>query len=430
MAKSAPLPKSVPGDEAAIAAAAAALTQCPRPVQIDCSVQHYDWGDPEFIPALLGRPNPGRRPFAELWIGAHPDLPSVARVGDTAVALNRLIAAAPAALLGRRVDAAFGGRLPFLFKVLAARQPLSIQVHPDLEQARAGFARETRGGIAADAATRNYRDDNHKPELLVALTDFYALRGFRPLHRIAETLAATPELATLADGLRAGKDRLAELYRHLMHLPRPAVDALLDPLLERLGAEHDAAAFGRDDPRFWLLHADRIYSAPGRRDRGLFSVLLLNLIHLRPGQGLFLPAGELHSYLDGAGVELMANSNNVLRGGLTPKHIDVDGLLRILRFDAGASTVIEARALDEVRGCYQVPAAEFQLEAWSLPAGARQHLTDTGVRLGLVLDGDLECSGNGHSLRLGPGQTCLIPAGCETSFRAVQTTTLYLAGVP
>jgi len=434
MANTAPIRNLIEADEAAIAAAATALTQRPRPLRLDCGVQHYDWGDHSYIPGLLGQDNRPPRPFAELWIGAHPDLPSLARVEGHSIALDRLIKAAPEALLGRRVNANFGGRLPFLLKVLAARQPLSIQAHPDLTQAHAGFERESHQGIAIGDARRNYRDSNHKPELLVALTDFYALRGFRPLHEIARTLSTTPELRALSRSWGAGKQRLADLYRDLMRMPQPDINAILDPMLARLEAEQIGAAFEREDWRFWLLHADRLFSQPGRRDRGLLSFLLLNLIHLRPGQGLYLPAGELHSYLQGAGLELMANSNNVLRGGLTPKHIDVDELLNVVRVDAAIdhapADIIEPAALDDACLRYRAPAAEYELQACTLPAGKRHRLRDADVRLGLVLSGAVELHGNGIELRLRQGQTFFIPPHCEISLRAKQSATLYLADVP
>ena len=420
----------VADDDATVRRAAERMQRSPRPVRLDCRVQHYSWGDWTFIPTLIGQTNRSRRPFAELWIGAHPDLPAVAWIDGQAVTLDRLIEAAPRALLGQDAAARFDGKLPFLFKVLAARKPLSIQVHPNLEQARAGFDWEDRNGVPIDNAKRNYRDRNHKPELLVALTDFYALRGFRPLPEVAALLASMSELHTVTEALGSSNDGLGDLYRQLMWLPQQAVNALLDPLVQRLQHEHRATAFTLDDPRFWLLHADRLFSMPGRRDRGLFSTLLLNLIHLRPGQGIFLPAGELHSYLRGVGLELMANSNNVLRGGLTPKHIDVDELLRVVRFDDTPAALIEPQTMDSARLRYRVPVTEFELDALTLQARQQYRLPATGIRLALLLDGELEVEGNGERLRLRRGQSFLIPADCATTLRALRHTRLYLAGVP
>jgi mannose-6-phosphate isomerase len=431
-ARNAPALNSVASNDVAAARRAAALIKrSPRPLRLDGRVQHYSWGDSTFIPTLIGQPNRSRRPFAELWIGAHPDLPAVAWIDGTAVTLDRLIDAAPEALLGQDVAARFDGKLPFLLKVLAARQPLSIQVHPNLEQARDGFDREDRDGVPIDNAKRNYRDRNHKPELLVALTDFYALRGFRPLSEVGELLASMPELRSVTEAISDSNRGLGDLYRRLMRLPQQSVNALLDPLVHRLHDEHRATAFSRDDPRFWLLHADRLFSVPGRRDRGLFSTLLLKLMHLHPDQGIFLPAGELHSYLQGVGLELMANSNNVLRGGLTPKHVDVDELLRVVRFEAAPAEIIEPETIQAARTRYRVPAAEFELEALSLRAAEQRTLPKAGIRVALILDGDLELdSKTGARLRLARGQSFLLPAGCATTLHATRDTTLYIAGVP
>lgn len=430
MSRTATALRSVADDRAVVRRAADLMRRAPRPLLLDCRVQHYGWGDLSFIPALIGQANRARQPFAELWIGAHRDLPSIAWVDGDSVPLDHLIDAAPEVLLGKDVAAGFDGKLPFLFKVLAARQPLSIQVHPNLSQARAGFDREERDRTPIDNARRNYHDRNHKPELLVALTDFFALQGFRPLPEVATLLASTPELQPLGDVLGRSTHGLDGLYRHLMCLPQQAVNTLLDPLLTRLEAAHRKTRFQRDDHRFWLLRADRLFSRPGRRDRGLFSTLLLNLIHLHPGQALFLPAGELHSYLQGAGIELMANSNNVLRGGLTPKHIDVDELLSVVRFDTGPAAIIEPRVIDSARACYRVPAPEFALEGLTLRAKSQQRLPDAGIRLGLILEGSLEIDGNGERLRLKRGQSFLIPAHCGTTLNARCDTRLYVATVP
>ncbi|MCF7985393.1 MAG: mannose-6-phosphate isomerase, class I [Thiohalocapsa sp.] len=421
-------------EQAAIEQTIAAFARRPRPVALRCGVQHYQWGDTRYIPALIGEPHPDGRPFAELWIGAHPDMPAHALISGTAVPLDRLIADAPEQLLGRAAPVGAKPGLPFLFKVLAADQPLSIQVHPNAQQAAAGFDRETAAGVPPDDPSRNYRDRNHKPELLVALTDFYALRGFKPLPRIGETLNAIPELASIAREFEHSPAGLENLYRRLMRLAQAQVDALLGPLMERLAAEHARKPFVVDDYRYWMLCADELFSHPGQRDRGLFSILLLNLIHLRPGQGIYLPAGELHSYLRGAGVELMANSNNVLRGGLTPKHIDVEELLRVVRFEAGPPAVIEADG-GGASGTYRTPAREFVLERRRIARGGRLRLDLGSVALGLVLKGALTAATAkrepvGERLHLGRGQCFLVPGACTAEFRCSADAEVYLARAP
>jgi mannose-6-phosphate isomerase len=391
---------------------------------------------------LLEVPNPDGRPFAELWVGAHPDLPASARLAsDHLVPLDRLIAAAPAAVLGADTAAAFGGELPFLFKVLAAATPLSIQAHPNRAQAERGFAREEQLGIPPGAPQRNYRDRNHKPELLVALTDFHALRGFRPMAEIAAELAVYPALAGLAARLDGSVAGLRRLYADFMRLPQPEVDALLAPVLAQSRRRADDATDpGRARCR-WLLHADGLFSARGpaggHHDRGLLSFLLLNLLHLRPGEAIYLPAGELHSYLEGAGLELMANSNNVLRGGLTNKHIDVAALLEVLHLDPHEPEIIQPRA-EAAPGSgqppvltYDTPAAEFALRRARLGPNRPYGLKPRAVTLGLVLAGEeVRIASAGGTLALGSGGCFLLPAGCATDIRARSGADLALATVP
>ncbi len=392
----------------------------PRPLVLSCGVQHYAWGDPDYIPELIGVPNRERRPYAELWIGVHAELPAVARVGNSEMPLPLLLRSAAEALLGRKDAERFGGGLPFLLKILAAARPLSIQAHPDKRRAQAGFERENRLGIRPDAPNRNYHDDNHKPELIAALTDFYALRGFRPLDELGAVLAAVPELCDLAADYRPTRKSLTDLYTRIMRMDQGEVDAILTPLLRRLREEAAHQAFSEEQTKYWVLRADSVFSNDGHRDKGLFSVLLLNLVHLLPGEAMYLPAGELHAYLQGAGVEIMANSNNVLRGGLTTKYTDVDELLRILTFDAGEVNVMgKELEPEEERVVYETPSQEFILSRLRITA-ARPYASAVGHRLelGVVtqrrvavsatdLEGDLE------GLELGCGGVFLVPYGLD-----------------
>jgi mannose-6-phosphate isomerase class I len=413
--------------------AIANFAAAPSALPLDCGVQHYAWGDTDYLPRLLGEPNPDRRPFAELWIGAHPDLPSVARLDQGSVPLDRLIEALPETMLGSASIGRFGPRLPFLLKLLAAGRPLSIQAHPDTAQAQAGFARENRAGIPMDDGRRSYRDPSHKPELVVALTDFHALRGFRPLSEIVAELQARPSLAPLAARLDHGVSGLESLYREIMSAPQADVNRLLDPLIKALAETRADRPFDMDDRRDWLLQADQDFSRPGSRDRGLLSLLLLNLVHLRPGQAMYLPAGELHCYLRGAAVEVMANSNNVLRGGLTGKHIDVAELLRIVRVDPGPAQLVHPTAPEhpELPHAYRVPAAELALEHHQIAGGERRLLNAGRLRLGIVLQGRVELSRPGRAgLRLGRGQAFVVPAVCKADLCGTESAIIYIARAP
>jgi mannose-6-phosphate isomerase class I len=408
--------------------------RAPYPLRVRGGVQHYAWGSTDAIPELLGQANPRHEPFAELWLGAHPDLPAHATIGSGDIALNRLTGAAGPVLLGKRAFEQFDGAFPFLLKILSAAKPLSIQAHPNTEQAESGFARENHAGLDLDDPRRSYKDDKHKPELISALEDFYALRGFRPLDELARTVHDRPELSDLLPDGTLTHDGMVELYVELMQLPQLEVNRRLIPLMQRLRTANENRKFGKSDPEYWAIRADDEFSRDEIKDRGLFSVFLLNLVRLRPGQAMYLPAGEPHSYLEGTGVEIMANSNNVLRGGLTPKRVDVEELLSVLTFECGKPTVLE---LERDRGLgtrarYVTPALEFELSRVQLNSGERQLAGEAhGAELGIVLDGKLNIDSRGGSnLELERGKSFLIPYGIPYVMSARDTATVFIGSVP
>ncbi|MEO8180899.1 MAG: mannose-6-phosphate isomerase, class I, partial [Deltaproteobacteria bacterium] len=321
---------------------------------LDNPIQNYAWGSRTLLAQLQGRP-PAERPEAELWIGAHPRAPSRAPDGRS---LLELIAADPARMLGPDVQRRFGARLPFLLKVLALESPLSLQAHPNLEQARAGYAREQAAGIPLDAHERTYQDDNHKPELLCALSRFEALSGFRaPL----DTALLFSELGLahleLVRELRSNQpEPLRVAFSGLMTLSEEARARLTAEVLAR--SESASRAPGPFRSSFaWAARLGQAY--PG--DIGAVASLLLNHLVLEPLEAVYLEAGRLHAYLSGSGVEIMANSDNVLRGGLTPKHIDVPELLRVLQFDAPPVSSTRTRRRSEAEVTYETEAPEFSL---------------------------------------------------------------------
>ena len=321
-------------------------------------IRNYDWGSTSSIPSMLGCAEDGK-PWAELWLGAHPSAPSL--VGEPRTPLDELIAADPAGQLGPAVVDRFGS-LPFLFKVLAAAAPLSLQAHPSVPQAEAGYAREHAAGIPIDAPNRSFRDRFHKPELICALTDFHALCGFRDPVVTLDVLATidTSALDPIRDRLAAASavDGLGPLLEHLLTLPAADSAALVAPVVAACGAP------GPD------RHADAraMAAALGERypgDAGVVIALLLNLVHLKPGEALFLGAGNLHAYLGGTGVEIMANSDNVLRGGLTTKHIDIPTLLEVV--DARPiEPAVQRPVAVEGLAPYDTPVPEFALERLDL----------------------------------------------------------------
>jgi mannose-6-phosphate isomerase class I len=417
--------------------------ESPRPLSLQGAVQHYQWGGYSFIPGLLGVTNPENLPFAELWLGAHPRAVAVAEIDDAWIPVDRLVAADPWLTLGSDVALRFTGRLPYLFKVLDVRSMLSLQAHPSKAQAEEGFARENAAGILIDAPNRNYRDDNHKPEAHVALTDFWMLHGFRPLEETAQAFAATAELQsvmpTLDGRVRAAADAearaalLREMYTRVMTMAQEEADGIVNALLARLEREEASGALPKDDHGYWALLAARTYPLPGgHRDRGIISMFMLNLLHLRPGQGTFQPAGTLHAYLEGANVEIMANSDNVLRGGLTPKHVDVPELISTLQFKDARPRILEGRAASETGREYETPAEEFALERIEVSpgipyAGGREHSADCII----AIEGAAAIFAGGRTVALPRGGTVLVPANLPYSVTArAPRAVLYKAGVP
>ncbi|MCL2725170.1 MAG: mannose-6-phosphate isomerase, class I [Polyangiaceae bacterium] len=326
----------------------------------------YAWGSRTAIAELLGRPAPNEDPEAELWMGDHSMAPSsLVRNGKTAL-LADVIAENPVRELGEMTVRAFGARLPFLLKVLAAREPLSLQAHPNLAQAEAGFDDEERRGVVLTAPNRNYKDRSHKPELLCALGPFDALLGFR---RIDDTISLfdaldVKELEDVLAPLRRTRSRagLSTTFRAIMTAQGDRRASMVDATVAACARTNELAKDAFAKERAWTARLAALY--PG--DVGVISALLLNNVHLEPGEAIYLGAGKLHAYLGGVGVEIMASSDNVLRGGLTPKHVDVDELAGLLDFEDGPIAPMRARAIDEVERVFDTPAREFRLSMMHL----------------------------------------------------------------
>ncbi|MEU6101423.1 mannose-6-phosphate isomerase, class I [Streptomyces flaveolus] len=363
--------------------------------RLDNTVRPYAWGSTTAIPTLLGT-EPTGEPQAEMWMGAHPGAPSRTDRGT----LADVVAADPEKELGPASVTRFGPRLPFLLKLLAAGAPLSLQVHPDLAQAKEGYEDEERRGVPLDAPHRNYKDANHKPELICALTEFDGLCGFR----------APTETAGLLDGLGvASLKPYVDLLR--AHPEDAALREVLTAILtadpeemSRTVAETAAACERLGGP--YAPYAGIAHHYPG--DPGVLAALLLNHVRLQPGEALYLGAGIPHAYLDGLGVEIMANSDNVLRCGLTPKHVDVPELLRIVRFEPGDPGVLRPEASPDGEEVYDTPIDEFRLSRYVLPEGAAPHdLTLPAPQILLCTAGSVRAGEH----ELTPGRSVFVPAG-------------------
>ncbi|MBI2709264.1 MAG: mannose-6-phosphate isomerase, class I [Actinobacteria bacterium] len=358
-------------------------------------VQTYAWGSVDAIANLRGV-EPTGEPQAELWFGTHPNGPARIERGGAEPLLADVIAADPAGELGPVVVERFGARLPFLAKVLAAARPLSLQVHPTQEQAAAGHAREEQQGIARDAPHRTYRDTSHKPELLCALTPFEALCGFRSIERTLALLddLAVPELAAAAGAIRErGAAALTPVVTALLEQP-PTTSA---PMVRSLGLR--AGTLEATDP---VLAWVRRLAAAHPDDPGVAVALLLNHVHLGPGEAVHLPAGHLHAYLQGTGVEVMAASDNVVRGGLTTKHVDIPELARVLDPRPVEVRPMRPRPVDGVESVYDTPDDEFIVSRLDLPPGTAVDRQTAGGEVLLCVEGGARVSGRalpcGHGL--------------------------------
>lgn len=373
-------------------------------------IKHYDWGGFSFIPSLLKQDNGEKKPFAEYWLGTHP-------LGISTVEFEK------GGTSGLDILA---GNLPYLFKAQEVKEMLSIQAHPSKKAAEIEFARENAEGIPLEAAYRNYKDDNHKPEMLVALGDFWLLHGFKPADQLEATLQSVPELQVLLPVWKEGGYNA--LYKHIMELPVEKVNKILEPLVLRVLPLYQAGELQKDNPDFWAGRAIETFTHDNNYDRGIFSIYLFNIVHLNRGEGLFQDAGVPHAYLEGFNVELMANSDNVLRGGLTPKHIDVPELLKHVKCEATIPAIIHGQPGEEGEVSYMTAAPDFRLSLFELKAGETAAFTPESVEIILLTKGvaELDDEENLVKLQLGnpsavvfPGQTVYLAAATDcTVFRA------------
>ncbi|HWK05661.1 MAG TPA: mannose-6-phosphate isomerase, class I [Puia sp.] len=395
-------------------------------------VQHYAWGGHSYLPRLLSIPNPEDKPFAEYWMGAHDNAPSelVVESGSTTltVPLNGYIKEWPESTLGSYVAGRFG-RLPYLLKILDVKDMLSIQVHPTKKNAELEFAAEDKKGVALNAPNRNYKDDNHKPELMLALSEFWLLHGFKPADVLEKTLLAVPELAFLAPVFK--KDGYQGLYKTVMELPQSTVNEGLQPLLDRIVPAYRDGRLSRNEEHFWAARAAETYNEPGRIDRGIFSIYLFNLLNLHPGEAIFQDAGLPHAYLEGQNVEIMANSDNVLRGGLTPKHVDVPELLKHIKFEATHARVIAENNTLGTIAAYKTPAPDFELSRIGLLQAGQVEILARSIEIFIVLEGEVLVEENsGNTFHRKTGEVFLAFDQAKLKLRASQNIVVYRASVP
>lgn len=387
-------------------------------------VQHYQWGGYSFLPDLLNITNHNNQPFAEYWLGAHDNFPSEIE-GNVPESLNEYILQNPFVL--GKVQQQFN-RLPYLFKVLDVKDMLSIQVHPSKKAAVLEFERENQAGIPLTAYNRNYKDDNHKPELMIALSDFWLLHGFKQPEEIRASVAAVPEFHFMLSLFREGDYKT--LYKTLMEMEQHEVNEICKPLLERIFLLYANNSLQKTDPDFWAARAALTFNQPERVDRGIFSIYLLNIVHLKKGEAVFQDAGLLHAYLEGQNMEIMANSDNVLRGGLTPKHIDVTELMKHVSFQSITPNVIHGTAINEYEQVYTSPAADFELSKLVIGRDQTAFVASVTTDIFIVMEGVVEMEQEDHTLLMKKGESAVSFAGAAIQMRSLENAVIFRASVP
>jgi mannose-6-phosphate isomerase len=388
------------------------------------SLQRYPWGTTDAIPKLLGQPADGT-PVAEYWLGAHHLAPATVDGRP----LTEVIAEDPA-VVGRATRERFGDGLPFLMKVLSARHALSIQAHPSREQAEEGYEREQAAGVALDAPERTYKDNWPKPEILVALDEFHTLSGFRDPHHTEALFAALGVAADLASVIgplteRRGRAALEEVFLDVLSLAGDR--AKMSELVCAAAMQH------KDDPgevgefARTVIELDEVFPA----DPGVLAALLMNRVVLQPGEAVYVPAGQMHAHLRGTGIEVMANSDNVIRGGLTPKHVDVAELIRVVDFEPGVPVITRPQPAGAGVEHYATGCPEF--DVWRLTGTGQEPVLLPGVgsaRVLLVVEGTLKVSGAGFATALVSGQSAFLSAAeSDVTFSGTGTAFLSSSGV-
>jgi mannose-6-phosphate isomerase len=421
----------------------------PGIVKLKNTVKNYDWGSPQWIPDLLGQRNISRIPWAELWMGVHPE--GISRIDENQGAeipeklpaeyplLSQFISDDPLYNLGEETLEKFGA-LPFLFKILAAGKPLSIQAHPNLDQAKDGYERENLEAIDLKAPNRNYKDPNHKPEIICALAPFTAMCGFRAPGEIKNLLDIFSRAAP--QNLKAGLNPLIASLT-AMDGENPLKNFLSCLFGMDSGARQELTAYAKTQKlsREYPDHSDEWkliswFAELYPNDPAVIAPLYLNLIDLNPGEAVYLPSGVLHAYIYGLGVELMANSDNVLRGGLTPKHIDIEELFRVLKFSPFKPEIIKPVGTEAALPCYKypAPAGEFSLSCYksSNSTNSDTIYTEKGPSIIIVIDGELRITDNvkRNTVILKKGESAFIPAGAaREGLNFSGAYTAYAAGI-
>ena len=395
--------------------------------RIEGKVQNYDWGGKSFIPNLISIHEKTNATYAEYWLGAHLKAPSMIKIIQESISLDVFLNQNLAENLGLKVLRDFG-KLPYLFKVLDVHKMLSIQVHPSIEAAKIGYDLENKKGIPLTGNNRNYKDKNHKPEIMVALSDFWLLHGFLEREKLIKNLKDTEELNFL---LKVFLEKgYFGLYQKVMEFTQEEVNTILKPLLDRISVKFLKNELEKSSPEYWaaksVMHKDF-----QNLDKGIFSIYFFNILNLSVGEAIFQDAGVPHAYLEGKNMELMANSDNVLRGGLTSKHIDVEELFKNTKFEETIPVIlygVEDKTNSEI--VYKTKAKDFELSKIELLATSTHTSISNSVEILIVMKGSAIVMQSEESLYLEKGQSILIKPNTAYKIKTDAEVEIYKAGVP
>lgn len=391
-------------------------------------VQHYAWGGKNYIASLIGLNSAKDQPCAEWWLGAHPSVPSEIENVTGKQSLIEFLSQNPTAL-GQASRQQFGDELPYLLKILDVEKPLSIQLHPTKAQAEKGFEAENAKGVSLTDNTRTYKDRNHKPEMMIALSDFWLLHGFKTKSQILATLNVRPSLQPLAEKLST--QNLAEFYADVMLADQSTLANWLLPIIEANQQPYKNGELALDNPDYWVLYTmEAMAISPEKLDAGLVCFYLFNIVHLKEGEGIFQDAGIPHAYLRGQNVELMACSDNVIRGGLTPKHVDIVELLKIVDCHEVTPQIISVAPHNQSEFTYKTLVNDFALAQIRVDPEQQTEVNLQSAGILLVMQGELKIQEKSTALTLKQGESAFITADSNVEIMSEKGGYAFLAKLP
>lgn len=400
----------------------------PKLLPLKGEIQNYAWGGKKYISQLL-KTNFNKKKCAEYWLGAHKSAPSYISTLKGDVPLDSYLKNNLSESLGTKTLHKYG-KLPFLFKVLDVKDMLSIQVHPNKKAAEIGFKYENDLGIPLDAPYRNYKDDNHKPEVMVALSEFWLLHGFLSESKLENTLIKVKEFNFLVSVFKT--EGYLGLYKKVMNFSNKEVNEILEPLIRRITPLFLAGKLKKNSADYWAAKA--VVNSKDRTcfDKGIFSIYFFNLVKINKGEAIFQDVGVPHAYLEGQNIELMANSDNVLRGGLTQKHVDVNELLKNISFKETVPKILKGNLQkDGLERVFETPASDFELSKIQIPVLKSYKSISKTPQVLLLLDGQIKIKeSNSKSLYLlSKGESVFLKANCKYEIISKVESTVYKAKV-